>query len=102
MLDAIDTNRDGCVDFMEFARVWWKREQENIEADFDAEMELAFKVFDTDGSGMITRDELREKLTTLGEKMTDEEVEALLAEADTDGSGSISLEEFKNLPCWRQ
>ena len=51
---------------------------------------------------MITRDELREKLTTLGEKMTDDEVEALLAEADTDGSGSISLEEFKNLPCWRQ
>ena len=102
MLEAIDTNHDGCVDFMEFARVWWKREQENIEADFDAEMELAFKVFDTDGSGMITRDELREKLTTLGEKMTDDEVEALLAEADTDGSGSISLEEFKNLPCWRQ
>jgi len=102
MLKSIDTNQDGVVDFMEFARVWWKREQQNLEADFDLELELAFKVFDTDGSGMITRDELREKLTTLGEKLTEDEVSELLAEADSDNNGSISFEEFKALPFWRQ
>jgi len=101
IIRGIDLNQDGFIDFLEFARVWWVREQQNIEADFDIELELAFKVFDTDGSGVITREELRDKLTTLGEKLTEEEVEELLAEADTDNSGTISFEEFKALPFWR-
>jgi Ca2+-binding EF-hand superfamily protein len=101
IIRGIDLNQDGFIDFLEFARVWWVREQQNIEADFDIELELAFKVFDTDGSGVITRDELRDKLTTLGEKLSEEEVEELLAEADTDNSGTISFEEFKALPFWR-
>lgn len=101
IIRGIDLNQDGFIDFLEFARVWWVREQQNIEADFDIELELAFKVFDTDGSGVITREELRDKLTTLGEKLSDEEVEELLAEADTDNSGTISFEEFKALPFWR-
>jgi len=79
IIRGIDLNQDGFIDFLEFARVWWVREQQNIEADFDIELELAFKVFDTDGSGVITREELRDKLTTLGEKLTEEEVEELLA-----------------------
>lgn len=101
IIRGIDLNQDGFIDFDEFARVWWVREQQNIEADFEIELELAFKVFDTDGSGVITREELREKLTTLGEKLSEEEVEELLAEADTDRSGTISFEEFKALPFWR-
>jgi|EP00908_Phaeocystis_cordata_P022063 calmodulin len=101
LLKSIDKNQDGVVDLNEFARVWWKREQQNIEADFEFELELAFQLFDTDDSGFITRDELREKLTTLGEKLTEQEVDELLAEADSDNNGSISLEEFKALPFWR-
>ena len=101
IIRSIDLNKDGFIDFDEFARVWWVREQQQIEADFEDELQLAFGVFDTDGSGFITREELREKLTTLGEKLSEEEVEELLAEADTDKSGTISFEEFKALPFWR-
>jgi len=101
IIRSIDLNKDGFIDFDEFARVWWVREQQQLEADFEDELQLAFEVFDTDGSGVITREELREKLTTLGEKLSEEEVEELLAEADTDKSGTISFEEFKALPFWR-
>ena len=69
----------------------------NAEQEYDEEIKMAFEVFDTDGDGSITVEELRSKLATLGEKMTNEEVDALIAHADKDGNGSISLEEFRDM-----
>jgi calmodulin len=47
------------------------------EKDDDAEAEMleAFQVFDTDGNGSITADELRQIFNNLGEKLTDEEID---------------------------
>ncbi|CAN8026142.1 unnamed protein product, partial [Ixodes persulcatus] len=42
----------------------------------------AFRVFDRDGHGFITTAELRHVVTTLGERMTDEEADELTREAD--------------------
>jgi len=49
--------------------------------------------FDKDGNGFITSAELRHLLTTLGEKLSDEEAEALLA-GHEDNSGNINYENF--------
>ncbi|KAH9506697.1 myosin light chain cytoplasmic [Dermatophagoides farinae] len=49
--------------------------------------------FDKDGSGYISSAELRHLLTTLGEKLTDDEVEQLLA-GQEDNHGNIHYEEF--------
>ncbi|GAB0493513.1 hypothetical protein MMPV_004797 [Pyropia vietnamensis] len=54
----------------------------------------AFLVFDKDRSGSLSASELRGVLTSLGEKMTDEEVDEMLAEADVDGDGKINYAEF--------
>ena len=45
-------------------------------ADTDTEEEIkeAFKVFDKDGNGFISAAELRHVMTSLGEKLSDEEV----------------------------
>ncbi|KAM7314637.1 hypothetical protein ISCGN_004421 [Ixodes scapularis] len=49
--------------------------------------------FDKDGNGYISSAELRHLLTTLGEKLTDDEVEQLLA-GQEDSQGNVHYEDF--------
>merc|ERR1712037_908098 len=49
--------------------------------------------FDKDGNGFISTAELRHLLTTLGEKLSDEEVEQLFA-GQEDSHGNVNYEEF--------
>lgn len=49
--------------------------------------------FDKDGNGYISSAELRHLLTTLGEKLADEEVEQLL-NGHEDSQGNVNYEEF--------
>lgn len=51
------------------------------------------RVFDKDGNGLIPATELRHLLTTLGERLTDDEVEQLISEFE-DKKGMIMYEEF--------
>jgi len=51
------------------------------------------RVFDKDGNGLIPATELRHLLTTLGERLTDEEVEQLIYEFE-DKQGMIVYEDF--------
>ena len=59
------------------------------ELDTEQELYNAFKVFDKDGSGTISSDELRNVLKSLGEDLTDEEVDEMIKLADRNGDGSI-------------
>merc|ERR1711933_717519 len=59
-----------------------------------AEIEQTFKVFDKNGDGKITFDELKEVLTQLGEEVTDKDVMDMIKEADLNGDGAIDFEEF--------
>ena len=51
-------------------------------------------LFDIDGDGTITAEELRKVLVNLGSNLTPEEVELLIKEADYDGNGELDLSEF--------
>lgn len=53
----------------------------------------SLKVFDSDGSGTISSGELRHVLTSLGEKLGDEEVDTLIQGLE-DNSGLINYEDF--------
>ena len=54
----------------------------------------AFLRYDTDGSGSIDRDELKQVLESLGDDLSANEIDTILKEADTDGDGSIDYNEF--------
>ncbi|XP_006361005.1 calcium-dependent protein kinase 17-like [Solanum tuberosum] len=53
-----------------------------------------FKNMDTDNSGTITLEELKQGLAKQGTKLSDYEIKQLMEAADADGNGTIDYEEF--------
>ncbi|XP_057956657.1 calcium-dependent protein kinase 2-like [Malania oleifera] len=53
-----------------------------------------FKGMDTDNSGTITLEELKQGLSKQGTKLTEYEVKQLMEAADADGNGTIDYDEF--------
>ena len=55
------------------------------------------RVFDRDGDGLISEEELKLTMNNLGEPLTDREVRSMIEEADLDGDGRINFHEFQRL-----
>ena len=81
-------NKHGVISYTEFLAATLEA-QGHIDEYRIAE---AFDGLDCDGSGYISKDDLRE---ILGAKCTNEYVMKLLEEFDADGDGQISYPEFK-------
>lgn len=58
------------------------------------ELHDAFKKFDLNGDGRITRDELATAMTSFGKRISEEEVDQILHRVDQDGNGVIDFPEF--------
>lgn len=78
MMNEVDGDGNGAIDFREFLVVM---ETKVKDSDHAEEIKAAFKVFDRDGDGYISANELREVMETLGEKLNDDELEEMLREA---------------------
>lgn len=86
LLDEIDTDGSGKIDYSEFIAATLSRKH-YIKRDV---MWRAFRVFDLDGDGRITKEELHDVLTETGM----DECAELIAEVDVDGDGKLSFIEF--------
>ncbi|KAJ3215781.1 hypothetical protein HDU67_010351 [Dinochytrium kinnereticum] len=71
-----------------------KQRQFHITPQQEAEIKEAFDLFDTDGSGSITRKEWRVAMRAMGFEPSKDELRLMLQEMDKDGSGTIDFEEF--------
>lgn len=91
LISEIDKDNSGTVDFQQFLSILEKKvgESENID-----EIREAFRVFDKDGKGTILTAEMKHVMTTLGEKLNDDEIEQFLSEADPKNEGVIHYEDF--------
>jgi len=58
------------------------------------QVRAAFTLFDHDGDGKVTIEELRLLYTSLGQNFSEAELRDFLVEVDSDGSGTIEWEEF--------
>jgi calmodulin len=91
MVNEVDSNDSGKIEFKEFLDLFARKLK-----DPDSEEDLieAFKMFDKDNNGFISAAELRHVMTTLGEKLTEEEADEMIREADMNGDGQINYQEF--------
>lgn len=64
-------------------------------AEAEAEMLEAFKIFDKNGSGLISAAELRHVMISLGEPLSAEEAEELISsQVELDEHGLLNYHEF--------
>jgi calcium-dependent protein kinase len=92
MLEEVDSDQSGFVDYSEFLKACMNREQIASKAN----LEVVFNAFDIDGSGKISSYELREVLSE-GESLQVDVWSQIIREVDSNGDGSIDLKEFTQL-----
>ncbi|WOL16767.1 calcium-dependent protein kinase 18 [Canna indica] len=93
ILQAMDSNTDGLIDFEEFVAAALHVHQlvEHDTEKWRSISQAAFDKFDVDRDGYITPEELRLHTCLKGS------IDPLLEEADIDKDGKISLDEFRRL-----
>jgi len=79
-------NKKPDIEYPEFLTMMARKMKDT---DSEEEIREAFKVFDRDNNGFISAAELRHVMTSIGEKLTDDEVDEMIKEADQDGDGRI-------------
>ncbi|KAL3517893.1 hypothetical protein ACH5RR_020482 [Cinchona calisaya] len=96
MIHKIDVNRDGYVDIDEFGTLYRTIMDERDE---EEDMREAFNVFDQNGDGFITVEELRSVLSSLGLKQgrTLDDCKLMIKKVDVDGDGMVNYREFRQM-----
>merc|ERR1711869_43984 len=92
MVDDLDKDSDGTIDFEEFMLLMSGKMSEK---DAKSDMLKAFKLFDVDGKGKISFKNLKAIAAELGESMSEGALQGMMDEADTDGDGAIN----ESVPC---
>ncbi|KAK7320075.1 hypothetical protein RJT34_04806 [Clitoria ternatea] len=92
MIREVDGDGDGCISLQEFIELNTK----GVDSDEVLEnLKDAFAVFDIDGNGSITADELNTVMRSLGEEVSLAECRKMIGGVDSDGDGMIDFEEFR-------
>lgn len=97
MLIKLDQNGDGEISFEEFRDWQLSMKTEDEEGELKKTAKKIFDMFDEDGGGTLSIEELKYGLNKLNAGLTEEEVYNMLREFDTDGDGEIDLEEFEKV-----
>jgi len=63
-------------------------------SEMEIELQQSFKVFDANGDGFINASELRQAMTTIGEKMTEKDINDIIKQWDSDGDGKIDYKGY--------
>lgn len=93
LFENVDTDHNGYIDYTEFL----KASVDTSKMLSKQNLELAFRLFDRDGSSSISASEIKEVLLNR-ESSTDESVWAeIVGEVDRNGDGEIDIKEFEAL-----
>merc|ERR1719473_913639 len=95
LMEEVDKDKSGTIEFDEFVDLMARTNKSKDQ--MEEEIKNAFLTFDADNSGYITREELVETLTTMGDPVDEETINGMIAEADLDGDGKIDYKEFTKI-----
>lgn len=96
MLDSMDTNGNGAIEFEELAQAIMPDMKEQILVNQGQLLEV-FRIFDRDGNGVITAAELAGAMAKMGQPLTYKELTEMINEADANGDGVINFHEFASI-----
>ena len=92
VMKEVDSDRNGFIEYSEFLKANLDMKKIMSGQNLDA----AFKMFDCDGNGKISADEMKKILE--GDNIVDEEIwKKIIREFDIDGDGEIDMHEFEAL-----
>ena len=89
MFKAVDSDNSGFIDYSEFVVAAMNEKQLTT----NDKLQAAFKMFDKDGSGVISASEIKEVLG-FGGNLDNNAIDAIIKQVDENGDGEISFEEF--------
>ena len=97
-----DTDQDGTISFLEFAKLMIANATEVLSKFWKCFRDVkvlrqAFKQFDIDGDGKITKQEVAQGMKKSNRDFTMEDIETLFILADKDGDGQIDFAEFATI-----
>lgn len=92
-LDGMMNEAPGPINFTMFLTLFGERLQGTDPEDV---IKNAFACFDTTNSGLIHEERLRELLTTIGERFSDDDVDDMFREAPIDSQSLSSFLPFSN------
>ncbi|KAH6943299.1 hypothetical protein HPB50_018822 [Hyalomma asiaticum] len=81
---------DGLISEDEFLA--WMAAQTSIKDDVMEDLLAAFRVFDKDANGYITKDELKLAMEMIGEPMSEAQLDSMIRATDIDNDGRINYE----------
>lgn len=101
MVDRVDANGDGLIDLQEFRQLCDEMmlPGEVTAGEVDQNLREAFRIFDGNGDGQITAEELAMALTSLGMKQGAkvEDCREMIKRVDRDGDGKVDFGEFTKM-----
>ena len=89
-IEEVDLDKSGSIDFEEFKMLMVSQQ-----GDRQSRLKMSFSVFDENGTGQISKNEMQDVMSPLG--VTEPEIDEIVKEADHDGNALIDFEEFCNL-----
>ncbi|XP_068652843.1 calmodulin-like protein 7 [Aristolochia californica] len=97
-VEKFDSNKDGLIDLQEFCILYEsmvKGEEDGGEGKELDDLKEAFDVFDENGDGLVTAEELGLVMASLGLNRGAEDCKNMIKKVDKDGDGKVNFEEFK-------
>lgn len=91
MLTSADINHDGVLSFEEFCNLYFMKSNDNLS---EQQLITYLTAFDRNGDGSLNAEELKEVLTTIGERLTNDEMISIIGDFDENHDGKIDISKF--------